>query len=39
MGKSNSKDKFDDLDNGTDLSSPNMNFMRRNYGDTALGLI
>ena len=39
MGKSNSKDKFDDLENGTCRSSPNMNFMRGNYGDTALGLI
>ena len=26
------------LDNGTDLSSHNMNFMWRNYGDTALSV-
>ena len=39
MGKSYSKEKCDDLDNGTDLSCPNMNFMRRNYGDTALSQV
>ena len=39
MGIGNGKEQIQDLDNGTDLSSPNMNFMRMNYGDKALSLI
>ena len=35
MGISNGEEKCRDSDNGTDLSSTYMNFMQRNYGETA----